>query len=99
MTAENAIRPFCVIVAGIELTDIEQLKLIDPLTNPRPQTLYGIADSPVGLAAWILDHDARGYELIARVFDGQPEGLTRDDVLDNITVVVGKVAAAFAARP
>jgi pimeloyl-ACP methyl ester carboxylesterase len=52
----------------------------------RPQTLYGIADSPVGLAAWILDHDACSHELIARVFDGQPEGLTRDDVLDNITL-------------
>src|SRR4051812_905096 len=52
----------------------------------RPQTLYGIADSPVGLAAWILDHDARSEELIARVFDGQPEGLTRDDILDNITL-------------
>jgi pimeloyl-ACP methyl ester carboxylesterase len=52
----------------------------------RPQTLYGIADSPVGLAAYFLDHDARSYELIARVFDGQPEGLTRDDVLDNITI-------------
>lgn len=52
----------------------------------RPQTLYGIADSPVGLAAWILDHDKRSYELMARVFDGQPEGLTRDDILDNITL-------------
>ena len=52
----------------------------------RPQTLYGIADSPVGLAAWILDHDARSYELIARVFDGEAEGLTRDDILDNITL-------------
>jgi pimeloyl-ACP methyl ester carboxylesterase len=52
----------------------------------RPQTLYGIADSPVGLAAWILDHDARSYALIARVFDGQHEGLTRDDVLDNVTL-------------
>ena len=52
----------------------------------RPQTLYGIADSPVGLAAWILDHDASQLALIARVFDGQPEGLTRDDVLDNITL-------------
>jgi hypothetical protein len=52
----------------------------------RPQTLYAIADSPVGLAAWFLDHDARSYELIARVFDGQTEGLTRDDVLDNITL-------------
>ena len=52
----------------------------------RPQTLYGIADSPVGLAAYFLDHDARSLELIARVFDGVPEGLTRDDVLDNITI-------------
>jgi len=52
----------------------------------RPQTLYGIADSPIGLATWILDHDARSYELIARVFDGKTEGLTRDDVLDNITL-------------
>jgi pimeloyl-ACP methyl ester carboxylesterase len=52
----------------------------------RPQTLYGIADSPVGLAAYFLDHDARSYELISRVFQGQAEGLTRDDVLDNITI-------------
>src|SRR5438876_9414363 len=52
----------------------------------RPQTLYGIADSPVGLAAYFLDHDARSYELIARVFDGQSEGLTRDDILDNVTL-------------
>jgi pimeloyl-ACP methyl ester carboxylesterase len=52
----------------------------------RPQTLYGIADSPIGLAAWILDHDISSYELIARVFDGQKEGLTRDDILDNITM-------------
>ena len=52
----------------------------------RPQTMYGIADSPVGLAAYFLDHDARSYELIARVFDGQSEGLTRDDILDNITI-------------
>src|ERR1700742_1615975 len=52
----------------------------------RPQTLYAIADSPVGLAAWMLDHDARSYDLIARVFAGQREGLTRDDVLDNITL-------------
>jgi hypothetical protein len=52
----------------------------------RPQTLYGIADSPVGLAAWILDHDIRSYQLIARVFDGQTEGLTRDDILDNIAL-------------
>ena len=51
----------------------------------HPQTLYGIADSPIGLAAWMLDHDATSLALIARVFDGQVEGLTRDDVLDNIT--------------
>jgi hypothetical protein len=43
----------------------------------RPQTLYGIADSPVALAAWIIDHDIWSYKLIARVFDGQSEGLTR----------------------
>jgi pimeloyl-ACP methyl ester carboxylesterase len=52
----------------------------------RPQTLYGIADSPVGLAAWVLDHDIRSYGMISRVFDGKTEGLTRDDVLDNVTL-------------
>ncbi len=52
----------------------------------RPQTLYGIADSPVGLAAYFLDHDARSYELISRVFAGEAAGLTRDDILDNITI-------------
>jgi pimeloyl-ACP methyl ester carboxylesterase len=52
----------------------------------RPQTLYGIGDSPVGLAAWMLDHDASSLALITRVFDGNPEGLTRDEVLDNITL-------------
>ena len=52
----------------------------------RPQTLYGVADSPVGMAAWMIDHDASSYALIARVFDGKPEGLTRDDILDNITL-------------
>ena len=52
----------------------------------RPQTLYALADSPIGLAAWMLDHDARSQALIARVFDGQTEGLTREDILDNITL-------------
>jgi pimeloyl-ACP methyl ester carboxylesterase len=52
----------------------------------RPQTLYGIADSPVGLAAYLLDHDAWSLDLISRAFDGDTEGLTRDDVLDNITL-------------
>jgi pimeloyl-ACP methyl ester carboxylesterase len=54
--------------------------------SARPQTLFGIEDSPVGLAAWMLDHDARSYALITRVFDGQTEGLTREDILDNITL-------------
>ena len=54
--------------------------------SQRPQTVYGIDDSPIGLAAWMLDHDARSYELITRVFNGQKEGLSRDDVLDNVTL-------------
>jgi len=52
----------------------------------RPQTLTGFADSPIGLVTFLLDHDARSLELIARSFDGQPEGLTPDDVLDNVTL-------------
>jgi pimeloyl-ACP methyl ester carboxylesterase len=52
----------------------------------RPQTLYGISDSPIGLAAWMLDHDASSLALFERVFDGQPEGLTRDDILDDVTL-------------
>lgn len=52
----------------------------------KPQTMYAIADSPVGLAGWMIDHDIDSYKLIARVFDGQQEGLTRDDILDNITL-------------
>jgi pimeloyl-ACP methyl ester carboxylesterase len=54
------------------------------MTN-RPQTLYALADSPIGLAAWMIDHDEKSYELITRVFDGQTEGLSRDDILDNVT--------------
>ncbi len=52
----------------------------------RPQTLYGIADSPVGLAAWMIDHDAASEALIARAFDGQPGGLSQEDILDNVTL-------------
>jgi pimeloyl-ACP methyl ester carboxylesterase len=52
----------------------------------RPQTLYALMDSPVGLAAWILDHDKDSYEMIAPAFAGNPGGLSRDDVLDNITM-------------
>ena len=52
----------------------------------RPQTMTGFADSPIGLATFLLDHDARSLELIARSFDGQTEGLTPNDVLDNVTL-------------
>src|ERR1700733_8209261 len=52
----------------------------------RPQTLYSLMDSPIGLAAWMIDHDARSEELITRAFDGKTEGLTRDDVLDNVSL-------------
>jgi pimeloyl-ACP methyl ester carboxylesterase len=64
----------------------------------RPQTLYGIADSPIGLAAWVLDHDASSYSLITRVFQGQPEGLTRDDILDSITLYWFTNTAVSSAR-
>ncbi len=56
------------------------------LMGTRPQTLTGLADSPIGLATYMLDHDARSLELIARSFDGQNEGISPDDVLDNVTL-------------
>ncbi len=52
----------------------------------RPQTLYALANSPIGLAAWMLDHDEKSYEMIARVFAGGSEGLSKQDVVDNITL-------------
>jgi len=64
----------------------------------RPQTLYAIEDSPVGLAAWMLDHDAASLALIARVFDGVSEGLTRDDILDNVTFYWFTKTAVSSAR-
>jgi pimeloyl-ACP methyl ester carboxylesterase len=64
----------------------------------RPQTLYGLVDSPIGLASWILDHDGPSYDLIAQAFDGHPGGLTRDDVLDNITLYWLTTTAVSAAR-
>ena len=64
----------------------------------RPQTLYALEDSPIGLAAWILDHDAASQALIARVFDGQTEGLTRDDILENITLYWLTKTAVSSAR-
>jgi pimeloyl-ACP methyl ester carboxylesterase len=64
----------------------------------RPQTLYALEDSPVGLAGWILDHDAASYAMIARSIDGQPEGLTPDDVLDNVTLYWLTKTAVSSAR-
>ncbi len=52
----------------------------------RPQSATAFSDSPIGLATFLIDHDARSLELIARSFDGQAEGLTPDDVLDNVTL-------------
>jgi pimeloyl-ACP methyl ester carboxylesterase len=80
-------------LAGDELHAFEQLKdfygkhlgYAIEMSN-RPQTLYGLNDSPIGLAAWILDHDKDSYEMIAPAFAGNPGGLSRDDVLDNITM-------------
>jgi len=64
----------------------------------RPQTLYGFEDSPVGLAAFLLDHDVRSYELIARTVDGQQTGLSRNDVVDNITLYWLTETAVSSAR-
>lgn len=80
-------------LSGEELHAFEQLKdfytkhlgYAVEMSN-RPQTLYGLSDSPIGLAAWILDHDKDSYEVIAPAFFGHPGGLTRDDILDNITM-------------
>ncbi|AEU34956.1 epoxide hydrolase family protein [Granulicella mallensis] len=66
--------------------------------SARPQTLYALEDSPIGLAAWILDHDASSQALIARVFDGQSEGLTREDILENITLYWLTKTAVSSAR-
>jgi len=66
--------------------------------HSRPQTLTGLSDSPIGLAAFLIDHDAPSLALIARSFDGQKEGLTPDDVLDNITLFWLTNTAVSAAR-
>jgi pimeloyl-ACP methyl ester carboxylesterase len=68
------------------------------LMGTRPQTLTALADSPVGLATFLIDHDRRSLELIARSFNGVPEGLTRDDVLDNATLFWLTNTAVSAAR-
>ena len=64
----------------------------------RPETLYALMDSPIGLAAWILDHDKDSYEMIAPAFFGHPGGLSRDDVLDNITMYWLTKTAVSSAR-
>lgn len=64
----------------------------------RPQTLTALADSPIGLATFMIDHDAKSLDLIARSFDGKEEGLTPDDVLDNITLFWLTNTAVSAAR-
>ena len=69
--------------------------------STRPQTVgYSLLDSPVGLAAWILDHDTDSYEKITSAFvDGQPAGqLTRDRIVDNITLYWLTGTGASAAR-
>jgi pimeloyl-ACP methyl ester carboxylesterase len=64
----------------------------------RPQTLYALQDSPVGLAAWMLDHDAASLALIARIFEGQTEGLTREDIVENISLYWFTKTAVSSAR-
>ncbi|MBB5915338.1 pimeloyl-ACP methyl ester carboxylesterase [Nocardia transvalensis] len=79
-------------LSGAEKRAVEQLDFVyrhiayAQMMATRPQTLTGLVDSPVGLAAFLLDHDAKSLDLIARAFAGQPGGLTRDDVLDNVTL-------------
>ncbi len=68
------------------------------MMGTRPQTLTGLADSPVGLAAFMIDHDWKSHALIARAFAGGKEGLSRDDVLDNVTLFWLTNTAISAAR-
>jgi pimeloyl-ACP methyl ester carboxylesterase len=80
-------------LAGDELHAFEQLKdfygkhlgYAVEMAN-RPQTLYGLTDSPIALAAWMLDHDKDSYEMLAPAFVGNPGGITRDEYLDNVTL-------------
>jgi pimeloyl-ACP methyl ester carboxylesterase len=64
----------------------------------RPQTLYALEDSPIGLAAWMLDHDAASEALIARVFQGHTAGLSREDILENVTLYWLTKTAVSSAR-
>src|SRR4051795_2028511 len=83
-------------LSGDELAAYEQLRAFyakhvayAQIMSTRPQTLYGLADSPIDLAAFAIDHgDGTGQPgLIGRILEGHPQGaLTRDDILDNITL-------------
>jgi pimeloyl-ACP methyl ester carboxylesterase len=82
-----------------------QLKALSPIgylieQAKRPQTIgYSLSETPIGLAAWLLDHDPHSYQQLAHAFDGQPEGeLTRDEFLDNITLYWLTNTGASAAR-
>lgn len=105
LAAAKAGKPAPAALSGDELTAYEQLKdfyahhlgYAVEMTN-RPQTLYALMDSPIGLAAWILDHDKDSYEMIAPAFSGNPGGLSRDDVLDNITMYWFSKTAISSAR-
>ncbi|MBP3963192.1 epoxide hydrolase family protein [Paenibacillus lignilyticus] len=68
------------------------------MMGTRPQTLTGLMDSPIGLAAFLMDHDACSLELMIKAFDGHPEGLTRDNILDNATLYWLTKTAISAAR-
>ncbi|MFD5064397.1 epoxide hydrolase family protein [Streptomyces sp. NPDC058394] len=91
-------------LSGEEKAAVEQLDFVYRhvyyayMMGSRPQSLTGLADSPVGLAAFMLDHDAKSLAMISRSFDGVSEGLSRDDVLDNITLFWLTNTAISAAR-
>jgi pimeloyl-ACP methyl ester carboxylesterase len=91
-------------LSGEEKAAVEQLGFVYRhvyyayMMGDRPQSLTGLADSPVGLAAFMLDHDAKSLAMISRSFDGVSEGLSPDDVLDNITLFWLTNTAISAAR-
>jgi hypothetical protein len=88
-TDKTALRPFRVNVPEAELTELRRrINATQVMMAAHPQTLYGLADSPVALAAWMIDHDPASYGQITKLFvDGEPYGdLTRDAILDNITL-------------
>ncbi|ANZ40156.1 hypothetical protein BBK82_33100 [Lentzea guizhouensis] len=68
------------------------------MMGTRPQTLMAFADSPIGLASFLIDHNAATLALITRVFDGHHEGLTRQDVVENASLHWLANSALSAAR-